>query len=152
MRLSRRAFLSTPALLAMARPPLAVECALEESRIAFAGLPRSNGRGRVLVESAVGLAEQNLDWLAGRGIVVGAPVAVKGPAWIRFAWPGAALIRDFGRISRVTGGYPIAWLDGVPVAARAGNLIVLGTPIGPLVYAGDRDARHLLAGFGAVFC
>ena len=149
MDLSRRAFLGSPAVLAMGRGQPFVACALEESKAAFAGLPPFMGEresGRVIVESAVGFAEQNLEWLAGRGIALGAPIAVHGPAWIRFTWPVPALIRDFGRICRVTGGRTLAHLDGVPVAARCRNTIVLGTPIGPLLYAGDRDARRLWRG------
>ena len=105
-----------------------------------------------MIESAAGFAAQDLGWLKARGIALDEPVAVNGPAWIQFTWPVPALIRDFGRICRVTGGQSIAWLDSVPVAARSGNLIVLGTPLGPLVYAGDRDARRLLAGFAGFFC
>jgi len=149
MDVSRRAFLGSPAVLAMGRGQLSVACALEESKTALAGLSPFNGEhesGRVIVESAVGFAEQDLEWLAGRGIALSPPVAVSGPAWIRFTWPVPALIRDFGRICRVTGGRAIAHLGGVPVAARCRNLIVLGTPIGPLLYAGDQDAQRLLRG------
>jgi hypothetical protein len=147
MDLSRRAFLGSPAVLAMNRIQVSVACALEESRAAFAGLSpcrEEPDSGRVIVESAVGFAEQNLNWLAGQGIALSAPIVVRGPAWIRFTWPVPALIRDFGRICRVTGGRAIAHLDGIPVAVRCRNTIVLGTPIGPLLYAGDRDARRLL--------
>lgn len=147
MEVTRRAFLGSAVVPAVIRRPLAVACALDESRIGFAGLPRFHGHGRGLIESSVGLTRQELPWLAGSGIMMSGPVPVRGPAWIRFHWPVSALIRDFGRICHVSGGDPIAYHEGIPVAARSGNLIVLGTPLGPSLYAADRDARRLLRAF-----
>lgn len=54
------------------------------------------------------------------------------------------MIRDFGRVCAVSGGTVIAHLDGLPVAVRQGPLVVLGSPIGPHLYAGDSDARILV--------
>lgn len=151
MDLSRRAFLGSATVLAAA-PPLrfSVMCSLEESRKAFCGLPSFTGvkiRGKVLVESSVGFATENLAWLRRWGISVHEPRAVQGPAWVRFNWPISAMIRDFGRVCPISGGSVIARLNGVPVAVRQGPLVVFGSPLGPHVYAGDRDARTLLDAF-----
>jgi hypothetical protein len=148
IELSRRAFLASTAALAGVRfPSLSVVCSLEESRSAFRELPSFTGitaGGSVLVESSAGFAAENLAWLRGWGIFINAPIAVHGPAWVRFNWPISAMIRDFGRASPITGGLVIARLNGIPVAVRKGPLIVLGSPFGPHLYAGDRDARALL--------
>jgi len=98
----------------------------------------------VLVESSVGFAAENLAWLRHWGISIHDPIAVHGPAWVRFKWPISVMIRDFGRASPITGGSVIARLNGVPVAVRKGPLVVLGSPLGPHLYADDRDARALL--------
>jgi hypothetical protein len=150
MELSRRAFLGSAAAIAAPRPAgLSVACTLEESRLAFRGLPPFTevcSDRRVLVESAVGFAPEDLTWLERCGISMGAPVPVTGPAWVRFTWPLQAMVRDFGRVRPVTGGQVIARLGPVPVAVRRGRFIVLGSPLGPHVYAGDRDAHNLLQG------
>ncbi len=97
--------------------------------------------GAVLVESSVGFATENLAWLRRWGIFVHEPITVSGPAWVRFSWPISVMVRDFGRASRISGGTVIARLNGLPVAVRKGPLVVLGSPLGPHLYAGDRDAR-----------
>ncbi len=153
MKLSRRALLGSVMGSAMAFTgvrlgTLSVSCALEESRKAFRSLPPFTGtppKGGVLVESSVGLATENLAWLARQGILIHEPRTVQGPAWIHFDWPISAMIRDFGRVSPVTGGVVIARLHDMPVAVRQGRFVVLGSPLGPHVYAGDRDACALLA-------
>ena len=150
--LSRRALLASAVSLAAIQPAgVSVSCGLEESRKAFHRLPSfagglSSGR-RVLVESTVGFATENLAWLRHWGVSVHEPKVVQGPAWVRFNWPISVMIRDFGRVSPVTGGSVIAWLGNMPVAVRQGPLIVLGSPLGPHVYAGDRDAHDLLDAF-----
>jgi hypothetical protein len=145
MKLSRRAFLSSAVAVAGIRfSSLTVACSLEESRIAFRSWPSFAGfagSGSVLVESSVGFAAENLAWLSQWGISVHEPITVRGPAWVHFGWPIAAMIRDFSRVSRVSGGTVIARLNGMPVAVRKGPLVVLGSPLGPHLYAGDRDAR-----------
>lgn len=135
---------SAAALLVVRPARTAVICALEESRKAFGGMAPFPG---VLVESAVGFAPENLSWLRFWGISVHEAADVTGPAWIRFSWPIPAMIRDFGRICPVSGGTVIARLGDIPVAVRNGSLIVLGSPLGPHIYAGDRDAHDLLAAF-----
>ena len=45
-------------------------------------------------------------------------------------------------------GEVIAWVDGLPVALKRpggrGNLIFLGSPLGPALWAGDAQARRWL--------
>ncbi len=122
-------------------------CTLEESRSAFRRWPLFAGAVKgspVLVESSVGFAFEDLAWLRGWGISVHEPVEIRGPAWVRFDWPISAMIRDFGRASCISGGSVIARLNGMPVAVRKGSLVVLGSPLGPHLYAGDRDAHALV--------
>ena len=149
MELSRRALLGSAIAFAGVRiGSLSVSCSLEESRKAFQGLPPFTGaadQSPVLVESSVGLANENLSWLERKGILIHEPRTVQGPAWVRFDWPVSAMIRDFGRVSPISGGVVIARLHDIPVAVRQGRFVVLGSPLGPHVYAGDRDACALLA-------
>ena len=149
MELSRRALLGSAMAFAGVRiGSLSVSCALEESRKAFRGLPPFTGaaiKGGVLVESSFGLATENLAWLERKGILIHESRTVQGPAWVRFDWPVSAMIRDFGRISPISGGVVIARLHDTPVAVRQGRFVVFGSPLGPHVYAGDRDACALLA-------
>jgi hypothetical protein len=148
MELSRRALLGSAIAFAAVRiGSLSVLCSLDESRKAFQGLPPVTGaaiKGGVLVELSVGLATENLAWLRRKGIFIHEPRTVQGPAWIHFDWPISAMIRDFGRVSPISGGVVIARLYDMPVAVRQGQLVVLGSPLGPHVYAGDRDACALL--------
>jgi hypothetical protein len=90
------------------------------------------------------MANDNLAWLERHGIRLHEPQTIQGPAWVQFDWPISAMIRDFGRVSPISGGVVIARLNGMPVAVRKGPLVVLGSPLGPHVYSGDRDARALL--------
>jgi hypothetical protein len=149
MELSRRALLGSAIAFAGVRiGSFSVSCSLEESRKAFHGLPPftgAAGQSPVLVESSVGLAIENLAWLERKGILIHQPRTVRGPAWVRFDWPISAMIRDFGRVSPISGGVVIARLNDLPVAVRKGPLVVLGSPLGPHVYAGDRDGCALLA-------
>lgn len=145
MHLSRRELLaSSAALLAAPISQTGIICSLEESRIAFSGLKPFAG---VLVESGVGFAHKDLSWLQLHGISLDAPRDVRGPQWIRYSWPFPAMIRDFGRICPVRGGTVIARLDDTPAAVRKGRLIVLGSPLGPHIYAGDREACSLFDAF-----
>ena len=154
IELSRRAFLGSSAALAGLRfPSLSVVCSLEESRSAFRELQSFTGvaaGGPVLVESSVGFATENLAWLRRWGISIHESIAVRGPAWVRFHWPISVMIRDFGRASPISGGSVIARLNGIPVAVRKGPLVVLGSPLGPHLYAGDREARALLHVFSSL--
>jgi hypothetical protein len=71
--------------------------------------------------------------------------------YVDFIWPYATKVRDFSRVVPLgrQAGQIIAWADGVPVALKRrwgrGTLIVLGSPLGPALWAGDREARRWLA-------
>jgi hypothetical protein len=128
-------------VFAVLRPSkIPVICSLEEWRRAFQGTTSS---GSLLVESGVGFATDDLAWLGVWGISIGEPREVRGPAWVRFHWPIPVMIRDFGRVCPIGGGTVIARLGDIPVAVRQGPVVVLGSPIGPHLYAGDPDAGKL---------
>jgi hypothetical protein len=71
--------------------------------------------------------------------------------YIAYSWPASAQIRDFSRVvplgRRSEGaGEIIARVDGLPVALKRrlgrGDLIFLGSPLGPALWAGDAEARR----------
>lgn len=70
--------------------------------------------------------------------------------YVDFVWPIATKVRDFSKVSPVAAdrGDIIATVDGIPVASRRrvglGTLIHLGTPLGPALWFGDREARQWL--------
>ncbi|SRR5712691_6184506 len=72
--------------------------------------------------------------------------------YVHYTWPRPATVRDFSRVvplRRQEGeGEVIAWVDGLPVALKRssgrGNLIFLGSPLGPALWAGDAQARRWL--------
>ena len=72
--------------------------------------------------------------------------------YVDYTWPRSAKVRDFSRVvplRRQEGeGEVIAWVDGLPVALKRpggrGNLIFLGSPLGPALWAGDAQARRWL--------
>jgi len=70
--------------------------------------------------------------------------------YVDFTWPLRAKIRDFSRVVPLTGGAGeiIACVNGFGVGLkcrfRRGNLIVLGSPIGPALWAGDDQALQWL--------
>ncbi len=71
--------------------------------------------------------------------------------YVDYTWPCAATPRDFSRVVPI-GEQPgdiIGWVDGLPIALKRpsgrGTLIVLGSPLGPALWAGDVDARRWLA-------
>ena len=71
--------------------------------------------------------------------------------YVDFTWPRFARIRDFSRVVPLARqpGTVIASADGWPVglARRSGRgaLIFLGSPLGPALWAGDREAGALLS-------
>ena len=73
-----------------------------------------------------------------------------GIPYVDYHWPSAASVRDFSRVLPMTArdGETIARVDGVSVAVRrrigSGTLIVLGSPLGPTLLAGDAEARRWL--------
>ncbi|HKC47052.1 MAG TPA: hypothetical protein VKB63_05575 [Gemmatimonadales bacterium] len=70
--------------------------------------------------------------------------------YIDFTWPCKVKIRDFSRVVPLTGeaGEIIAQVNGLPAALRRrsdrGTLIVLGSPLGPVLWTGDHEARQWL--------
>ena len=70
--------------------------------------------------------------------------------YVDFTWPVAARVRDFSRVMPLASGAGeiIAHVNGLPVALKRrsgpGTLIVLGSPLGPALWAGDAEARQWL--------
>lgn len=89
--------------------------------------------------------------LAGGSIVIVEPgprypgTRIQPGRYVHYTWPRPLTIRSFGpALAMESGaGQPIAHSAGVPVAWRRGNLIVLGTMLGPHLFAGDREAHEL---------
>jgi len=101
------------------------------------------------------------------GLAVEAPVDLWRPErvggtarvpYVDYVWPVAVKVRDFSRVVPVESGAAkpawqrgaiIGWTNGRPVAARRrvgrGTLVFLGSPLGPLLGWGDREARQWLA-------
>lgn len=80
--------------------------------------------------------------------------------YVDFTWPVAARVRDFSQIiplagplapPDVEGAAAIAGIDDTVVALKrrlgAGTLVFLGSPLGPQLLAGDREARRWFAAF-----
>jgi hypothetical protein len=63
--------------------------------------------------------------------------------YVDYHWPVSMKVRDFNRVVpvRAPARDVIATIDGIPVAARRGKLVFLGSPIGPAMLAGDREAH-----------
>ena len=70
--------------------------------------------------------------------------------YVDYTWPRPAKVRDFSRVVPLgrQAGDVIARVDGLPVALKRssgrGNLIFLGSPLGPALWAGDAEARRWL--------
>lgn len=73
--------------------------------------------------------------------------------YVDYRWPLAVKVRDFSRVVPLdaAGGDAIAWFHDLPVAARRrvgkGTLVFLGSPLGPHLLSGDREACRWLADF-----
>jgi len=95
------------------------------------------------------------------GIEVAPPVDVRGSSesqtgptfagYVEYMWPHGMLVRDFSRAVPVVEGRAeevIGRVGKIPVAAkrRLGNgvVIFLGSPLGPALRGGDREARRWL--------
>ena len=69
-----------------------------------------------------------------------------GARYVSYDWPRATMVRDFSRLVPVAGSSEevIGRVGGVPVAIRKrvghGTLVFLGSPLGPLLHGGDREA------------
>ena len=80
------------------------------------------------------------------GIRIAGRLRPSGLRYIRYRWPVEVLVREFGAAVTVEG-EGIANVSGQVVAARRGSVIYLGSPLGPLLLAGDPQAQ---AWIGAV--
>jgi hypothetical protein len=118
--------------------------------------------GLVILESGAGFASER-DFSRHRAVLRDAfqvhidslidlwPEA-KGSAipYVNFTWPVAATVRDFSRVAPLASGAGeiIARVHGLVVGIKRrfgrGNLIVLGSPLGPALWAGDIEARQWL--------
>ena len=73
--------------------------------------------------------------------------------YVDYRWPLAVKVRDFSRVVPVDcrKGETIAWFGQLPVAARLhvgkGTLVFLGSPLGPHLLAGDREASRWFGAF-----
>lgn len=110
-----------------------------ESGAGFAS-ERARSRHRAVLREALGVhVESPVDLWPHRSI-----------PYVDFTWPVAAKVRDFSRVVPLTSGAReiIARVNGLPVALRRrsarGTLIVLGSPLGPALWAGDAAALQWL--------
>jgi hypothetical protein len=94
---------------------------------------RLGSGGSVLLESALGLTRQR--------------VVFPYVPYVDFIWPVRARIREFYPLplDPRTGDAVIATFAHQPVALRRGGLILLGSPVGSALLAGDPDARRWVA-------
>jgi len=117
--------------------------------------------GRVILESGAGFASRS-EFQAHRAVLASLQIDVQAPMelwprprsrgipYIEYTWPIHVQIRDFSRVVPLRGqaGDVIASVDGLPVALRrpsgSGTLLVLGSPLGPALWAGDSEARRWL--------
>jgi hypothetical protein len=93
------------------------------------------------------------------GIGIESPIDLWGRAatpdsapYVHYDWPERLVVRDFSRLIPVSRPQQaFASVDGVAVAERVrsgpGEFIFLGSPLGPHVGSGDREAQALLDGF-----
>lgn len=77
----------------------------------------------------------------------------KQAPYVAYGWPVVTKIRDFSRIIPLDckSGEVIGWFQHLPVAAilrvGKGRLILLGSPLGPHLLAGDREAGSWFRAF-----
>ena len=148
-------------LVGIARPatlivPAAVDIPLAAVRAITACLATG---GLVLLESGAGFAgararsRHRAVLREALGVHVLSPVDLwphRSIPYVDFTWPLAAKVRDFSRVVPLASGAAevIARVNGLPVALRRhsgrGTLIVLGSPLGPALWAGDFEARRWL--------
>src|SRR5579884_2287980 len=130
---------------------------------------RVEGGATVLLESAAGfLSDEEFDFhrrvmISVFGLSLHTSVRLWGPSdtvrnspYIDYGWPIETKVRDFSRIIPVEcrNAEAIAWFDGQPVGARRlvgkGTLVFLGSPMGPHLLTGDREAIDWFGAFCAV--
>jgi len=94
---------------------------------------RLRSGGSVLLESAVGLTQPR--------------IASPYVPYVDFTWPVCAKIREFYPLplDPRPGDAVIATFAHRPVALRRGGLILLGSPVGSALLAGDPDAHRWVA-------
>jgi len=115
----------------------------------------TRGGGWVVIESAAGFGgfEDQRRMLAEHfGIRIQPPIDLwaNGTApYIDYRWPVRERVRDFSRVTPISaeGVEIIGYAGDRPVAGRRGKLIFLGSPVGPVLLAGDREAHSW---FGAL--
>jgi hypothetical protein len=77
----------------------------------------------------------------------------KQSPYLDFHWPIVTKVRDFSRVIPVEceRGETIAWFQKMPVAVKRrigkGTFVFLGSPLGPHLLAGDREAAGWLSAF-----
>lgn len=118
--------------------------------------------GLVMLESGAGFASER-DLSRHRAVFrdafhvqVGSPIDLWPEAggsaipYVDFTWPLSAQVRDFSRVVPLASGVgeSIARVNGLVVGLKRpfgrGKLIVLGSPLGPALWAGDSEARQWL--------
>lgn len=124
--------------------------------------------GRVILESGAGFANE-ADLAAHRAVLREAfDVHVERPVdlwpqphgsaipYVEFTWPVPTKVRDFSRVVPLASreGEVIAHVHGRPAAIKChrgrGTLLVLGSPIGPALWAGDAEATRWLGAAVAI--
>jgi len=79
--------------------------------------------------------------------------SLKQSPYVDYHWPVVTKVRDFSRVIPVdpADGGTIAWFRDLPVAASQkigkGTLVYLGSPLGPHLLSGDREASGWLRKF-----
>ena len=168
MRISRREFLAASAAEVHSRAgypdggsliDLGSACLLPESLAGFrsvmAGsrIPRGAGLvipgAGILNKRMVSIVKQRLG--SGSAVLLESAVGLKQPGivspyvpYVDFTWPVRAQIREFYPLplDPRTGDAVIATFAHQPVALRRGGLILLGSPVGAALLAGDPDAHR----------
>jgi hypothetical protein len=85
------------------------------------------------------------------GIQIADPVTSATGDYIVYRWPLPVLVRHFTRVSYIEPGrnMPIATLGARSIAVRKesglGSVLIIGSPLGPPLLAGDEQAHQILA-------
>ncbi|MBV9761516.1 MAG: hypothetical protein JO340_13215 [Acidobacteriaceae bacterium] len=81
------------------------------------------------------------------GIVVGEPFTPSPKhLYIEYDWPHPALTRSFSEMLPLRAdATPIASYQGMPIAVKRGGLIVLGSLLGPNIYAEEAQSNQVLS-------
>jgi len=171
MRISRRVFLAACAAeiqVLAGRPDagflidLGPGCLLPESLAGFRSVMAGDGilRGAGMVvpgaatlsEGVAGAVRQRLS--SGGSVLLESAAGLTHPRitspyvpYVDFTWPVCARIREFYPLvlSPRPGDTVIATFVHQPVALRRGGLILLGSPVGSALLAGDPDAHRWVA-------